>query len=183
MPNSVVEVLRIDARFGSVSDPKNEAFTFFRNNHLADESCQHFFATADDQLNECAKCKLHPDAAEPCSVITPEHGWDLLVIGAECPPFSVQRPKRFQAGSVMGYKTAELSIGTVPDLLDAAEPSAFIMEQVEGFLKVISATDKSTGLQKLKAAMRERGQNYTIRVFRLDAKYFLAISRPRSRVG
>ena len=74
---------------------------------------------------------------------------DLLVTGSPCNPFSTQRAKRFKPGDVAKHCSAAVTFESIVGMYQVHEPKMGVTEQVEGFDKPISSTDRATPMQRL----------------------------------
>ena len=77
----------------------------------------------------------------------------LLMAGSPCDPFSVMRGKRYQPGSVDTHGLTQVTMDSVLKAYQTFNPHMGILEQVEGFLKPISETDRSTPMDRPGRAM------------------------------
>ncbi|CAE7267724.1 unnamed protein product [Symbiodinium sp. CCMP2592] len=122
----------------SSSEPERQFREFQLANHV---DIQHQHVSFADQL-AAAPCALHSGSSE-CKV---EASPDLLVIGAPCNPFSIQRPGRFTAGSTEGHALSKLTLRGVLTALQKFSPHTAIAETTDGFLKPLSADSSETPL-------------------------------------
>ena len=105
----------------------------------------HFFASMESQAFDCS-CLLHEKAttcgADTCGAA------DLAVVGTPCQPYSRQRVKRSEDGSVRAHKKYDATFKEFLDLLQSYEPKACVGEQVEGFTSPESAADPTTPFER-----------------------------------
>ena len=74
---------------------------------------------------------------------------DLGVIGTPCQPYSRQRVKRSQAGSVENHKSNSTTFTDLLHWLGGLNPKACVAEQVVGFNQPESVEVRTTPLQRL----------------------------------
>ena len=92
-------------------------------------------------------CRCHPQS-EGCN-IAQKGQIKLAVLGTPCPPFSKQRPKRFQDGTVKSHSHYSVTFSSAVDFLARFEPMVGLMEQVDGFDLPFSTTDSETPKMRL----------------------------------
>ena len=68
----------------------------------------------------------------------------MLLAGSPCDPFSTQRSKRYQQGSVMEHDLCGVTMNVVTALFSKFEPDVGLLEQVTGFEKPIEANSQET---------------------------------------
>ncbi|CAE7556051.1 unnamed protein product [Symbiodinium sp. CCMP2592] len=149
--------LGIDFKVVSVSDPCRAYREFCCANH---DSIEHVHLNMSDQIHGAA-CEKHSHA-ESCVI----HDEPMLaVLGTPCPPFSVQRAKRFKSGTVKHHKSYNTTFESALLFLETFNPVTAVLEQVPGFDQLETAGD-SVFLQKLSEADTKHG--YYVAVQRLD---------------
>ena len=116
-----------------VAKGASEPNAVFRKVLQANFCPEHMHRTMREQLSE-DPCLCHPDARN-CKI----EACDLAVFGTPCPPFSSQRVKRFQDGSVAQHNLTSITTQDAMDMLCDVGHKAVIMEQVAGFDKAESA--------------------------------------------
>ena len=116
-------------------------------NHRNNIKHQHY--QLSDQVDGTA-CRLHPQN-ECCNVLEEPN---LLVIGAPCNPFSVQRSDRFKPQTVVEHSMFELSFDGVANVLDQFKPFSAIMETTDGFSKPIQKGSSKTPMTLPRACNR-----------------------------
>lgn len=115
----------IDFTAVSISEPSKP----FRDFCLANHTVLHAHQTFQEQ-NQGKACLLHPQSP---GCPNPANA-DLGVFGTPCDPFSFQRCKRHQDGSVKGHLLYPVTFrDAIRFMSDPLAPKAVIMEQVEGF--------------------------------------------------
>ena len=89
---------------------------------------EHLHRSLRDQVEQ-RTCLLHMETGGSCG----HKGCDLCVCGSPCPPFSVQRVKRFCDGSIASHALTSVTTEDARDMLLFGQHRAFILEQVAGF--------------------------------------------------
>ncbi|CAE7926006.1 unnamed protein product, partial [Symbiodinium necroappetens] len=109
------------------------------------EPVSHFHASMEDQVSGVC-CTLHRGQAgcigEPAGVV------DIAVAGSPCPPFSMQRSKRYLDGSVEQHPLYYVTDDILPRWLVRFEPKFAVLEQVMGFDRPTEAGQSVTPLQR-----------------------------------
>ena len=109
------------------------------------EPVRHFHASMEDQVSGVC-CTLHRGQAgcigEPAGVV------DIAVAGSPCPPFSMQRSKRYLDGSVEQHPLYYVTDDILPRWLVRFEPKFAVLEQVMGFDRPTEAGQSVTPLQR-----------------------------------
>lgn len=127
----------------AASEVNEDYRSFFLGNHPG--RFQHVFSSIEDQLhgNKCILCQEK-------GVNCPPHGCtssdevNLLITGSPCDPFSLQRSKRFAAGSVKMHCDFETTMNGVTQAYVTYKPVVGVMEQVSGFLMPFEAGGTET---------------------------------------
>lgn len=114
----------------------------------------HFYGSLQEQLDQdglCELCKnselvahLGQSVCDPSKSLRLKSCVDLMVSGSPCDPFSVQRNKRWQDGSVNHHYQFDVTMKSVLDLYLKYEPAKGVLEQVMGFLMPFAAGAKET---------------------------------------
>ena len=73
---------------------------------------------------------------------------DLAITGSSCKPYSQQRAKRFQDGSVKAHKDNQLTEHDLLDWIAVHRPSMGICENVEGWNMPEDRSDSSTPMRR-----------------------------------
>ena len=89
--------------------------------------------------------KLHESMES--QINDPEQGCDLFVAGIPCKPFSRQRVKRFQRGSVKSHASHGTLFEEFCPWLDEHDPKCGVFENVEGLDAKIDSSTEETPLQ------------------------------------
>lgn len=74
---------------------------------------------------------------------------DLAVVGTPCQPYSRQRVKRSQVGSVESHKSHHTTFSDLLQWMESLQPKALIAEQVVGFDQPESVEVRTTPFQRL----------------------------------
>ena len=104
---------------------------------------------------------------------------DVLCVGIPCPPYSPQRPKRWEDGSVKShpqFKTAE----EVQELIHTLKPACFICEEVVGWDRAESTAkkDEPTPCEVFKKDINKKGV-FTADTVEMKAELFVKMTRDR----
>ena len=84
------------------------------------------------QYSQGRRCCLHNSSNTPCQV-APQA--DMFVAGVPCKPYSTQRAKRFDSGSVKGHRNHDTLFVEFLAWLDFHDPRSGILENVLGIDK------------------------------------------------
>ena len=138
--HTLLQDLGIDFKVISVSEPSRAYREFCLANH---DNIEHVHLSMADQIHGVA-CERHCHA-ENCVI----HDEPMLaVLGAPCPPFSVQRAKRFKSGTVKQHKSYNTTFESALMFLETFNPVTAVLEQVPGFDQLESAGDAVTPLAR-----------------------------------
>lgn len=138
LTRTLPQELGIDFDIISVSEPCRAYREFCLANH---ENIAHVHLSMADQIHGAA-CERHCHA-ENCVI----HCEPMLaVLGTPCPPFSVQRAKRFKAGTVQQHKAYKTTFESALLFLETFNPVTAVLEQVTGFDQFETAGDTMTPL-------------------------------------
>ncbi|CAE7816659.1 unnamed protein product [Symbiodinium sp. CCMP2456] len=165
--------LGIDFDIISVSEPCRAYREFCLANH---ENIAHVHLSMADQIHGAA-CERHCHA-ENCVI----HCEPMLaVLGTPCPPFSVQRAKRFKAGTVQQHKAYKTTFESALLFLETFNPVTAVLEQVTGFDQFETAGDTMTPLGRFLNMLSEADtkHGYYVSVQRLDLGIWMTITRQR----
>ena len=128
-------------------------------------SVKHFFNTLEDQVEGLA-CKIHGGNCfgrkihDGCCSCNGHEDIDLGMLGTPCQPFSRQRVKRSQAGSVKGHGKYLTTFRDLIQFLKTFEPRTAVLEQVAGIDTPESTIDRRTPLQR--SGMKDQSdQNFS----------------------
>jgi site-specific DNA-cytosine methylase len=173
-----LQVFGVEFEVLGCSDPKLSSQSIIKDNwsHVV----THFHDTMAAQLAG-EPCCLHPNSSG-CNVTEHVKDVDVAIIGTSCRPFSKQRAKRFSDGSVKDHKDVSLTFEDLTNFIADNEPISLIAEQVEAFDRKESSKVDETPLQQLIAILSKikwKKGGYLIRVFNMDAKFWMKLSRPR----
>ncbi|CAK9112795.1 unnamed protein product [Durusdinium trenchii] len=115
----------------------------FRQIIEANYKPSHSWSLMQDQIS-CQACLKHADsmACEMASCL------DVWVSGTPCPPFSEQRPRRFNVGSVEAHPLYSVTFESAIDAVKQGH-KAYIFEQVKGFGKPYDMSTSETPLERL----------------------------------
>lgn len=113
----------------------------------------HFYTDLESQCDDRAKCTLHDRTASSglhsCFDESRSHGgFDLGFVGTPCQPFSRQRAKRSQCGSVKNHKAYSTTFEHLLAWLKTREPKVAVVEQVTGLQVAESTTERTTPLDR-----------------------------------
>lgn len=134
------QALGIEHTLVGASEP-NPAFRAFT---LANQKPAHFHASFGEQNRNCP-CLLH---AGSNGCWKPQH-IDLAVMGTPCDPFSEQRCKRYQDGTVKQHHLYKVTFEDALNLLTSKDsPNAVILEQVLGFAEPESQSESTSPLDR-----------------------------------
>ena len=104
----------------------------------------HLHTSMEDQVAGSA-CALHPACECRFSLDTDP---DIAISGTPCPPFSTQRAKRTQEGSVKAHALFYVTDDVLPKWIAMAEPKFLVLEQVRGFGQHTDPSDDSNPLER-----------------------------------
>ena len=134
-----LQALGIPYAIHSVADMNKQCVEIIQANF---DAVRHVHADLQSQIRSSA-CRLH-DAQSACSC----HGATLGVSGTPCKPFSLQRAKRFQDGSVKSHPDFELTETHLVTWLTENCPETGFFENVRGWDVPETPADTDTPLRR-----------------------------------
>ena len=102
-----------------------------------------------DLFEQCAgiPCLNHADRTEGCG----HFEGSVAVCGTVCAPYSSQRAKRWQGGSIKAHPDHELTAETLVQWLYLLSPPCGVVENVMGWNMPTSTEDRTTPLERCSA--------------------------------
>lgn len=117
----------IDFVVESASDTSIAARSFIVANH--GDHVKHLFTSMKNDFNQ-AECHFFQNGGCERAVGTTVP--DVFVAGVPCKPYSLQRSKRFESGSVKNHEAFDTTFTVFFDWLDFTNPKSGIVEHVLG---------------------------------------------------
>jgi len=115
----------------SASDTSRAARSFILANH--GDHVQHLFSSMEDAFNQtgCQYCQSENQNG-CCDREASTTSSDVFVAGVPCKPYSLQRSKRFENGSVKSHEAFHTTFSEFFQWLDFHNPKSGLVENVLG---------------------------------------------------
>jgi site-specific DNA-cytosine methylase len=154
----VSKALCVDFDVLSASEASSDFRQFFLANN-EEGTFSHVYERVEDQLDN-QPCLLHPNSKR-CDATCGEMV-DFMLAGSPCDPYSRQRCKRFESGSVKTHCDFETTFTSVIKMFKKYCPKIGILEQVQGFQLPLDTTTRVTPYEMLPAcsSMHQNDMSY-----------------------